>query len=238
MTGRSTGCWLSIQKEPSLGMGSSPVSWAVGVRLAGQRQNCSQASSLIPRVRNVQEPLRGDDHSSHVDRGNVAGFCKDLLQPPPASQEIQEEQGGLVGLCRSSTRPSSNQAEHTNPSASFCVPPPDVPAPRPTPCTPPRHTLHPLSSPGTASQTPPCGAGLLWLLELTSSPCQHPAPSLIPSTDPAQPQLGQDLHPGTVAVTKADRHPENAARSQRGRNNRNPPSCLLLTELSRARHRR
>lgn len=165
----------------------------------------------------------------------MAGFCKDLLQPPPASQEIQEEQGGRTDSCRSSTRPSSNQAEPTNPSASFSVPPPDVPAPRPTPCAPPRHTLRPLGSPGTVSQVRPCGAGLAGLRWSRRPPAPapgspSPAPSLVPSADPARPQLGQNLHPGPVVVTKPARHPENpalTARSHQGKNNSNPPSSLL-----------
>lgn len=131
--------------------------------------------------------------------------------------------------------PAPTRAEPANPPASFPVPPPDVPAPRPTPCTPPRHALHPSQ---LCWHRVPDTSTWGWAL-LTSPPncasIQLPQPSPIP-----HPQLGQNLHPGTVVVTKADRHPENPPRSHRGKKNHNPnpPSSLLLLELSRARHRR
>lgn len=78
-------------------------------------------------------------------------------RPPPASQQIRQREGGHADLCRSSTRPSSDRPQPTNPSASSSVPPPDVPAPHPTPRVPPRllgaHALHLLGSLGELSQT-------------------------------------------------------------------------------------
>lgn len=136
-------------------------------------------------------------------------------------QETRQQKGGHADPCRFSTRPSSNQAQPTNPSARFSVLPPDVPAPHPTPCTPPRlllrHTLHLLCSLGTLSQTRPCGVNSLSVpapgLSSTAAAKRYhgfPSPSqavtqsgLLRTTEPTSTQ------PAQLLMSKRDptRHP-------------------------------
>lgn len=134
---------------------TSPLTWA----LSSSGGSSGKASALTPMVGNAQELLSREEDGGESRwvlqgcprAGSSAG------RPPPASQQIRQREGGHADLCRSSTRPSSDRPQPTNPSASSSVPPPDVPAPHPTPRVPPRllgaHALHLLGSLGELSQT-------------------------------------------------------------------------------------
>lgn len=110
--------------------------------------------------------------------GDAVGFARvssgrqHWWRPPPGDKTAEGR------TCRSvqiQHTPKLKPGAATNPSARFSVSPPDVPAPHPTPCTPPRllprHTLHLLRSLGTSSQTRP--ARCQWPLRASTRPLQH-----------------------------------------------------------------
>lgn len=176
----------------------SPLTWALSI----SRGSSGKASALAPVVSDAQELLSREEDESCVDGGEscwVLQGCpragSSAGRPPPASQQIRQREGGHADPCRSSTRPSSHQTQPTNPSASSPVPPPDVPAPHPTPRVPPRllgaHALHLLGSLGGLSQTrlrgvkrprrastPASPAGKQPSAITCSHRCHRPSPSL------------------------------------------------------------